>query len=274
MVHCAVPLDGLTPVEVDRAVTTHLRDGRSIYEIDTELLRTLDPDLLLGQDLCAVCAPSSTETLRALEALERRPTVLSLTPRSLGDIEEDIRRVAVAAGCPEDADVLIVAQRRRVAAVTDRIGRAPRRRVFFVEWIEPIFCGGHWVPEMIDLAGGIDTLGRRGEDSVRVSLEDVIAWAPEVLIVSPCGAHLDSAVEQASALLTGERWQDVAAVRRGEVYAVDASSFFARPGPRVFEGIEVLARVIHPECFDDPIYGARRIDGATTRVPPPVRNLA
>jgi iron complex transport system substrate-binding protein len=250
VVHCAVPLEGLPPAEVDRVVSEYLRDGRSIYEVDTELLRSLDPDLILAQDLCEVCAPSGNETLRALAALDRQPEVLSLTPRSLSDIEADIRRVAAAASCLHAAERLIADHRERIAAITERVQSAPRRRVFFIEWIDPIFCGGHWVPEMIELAGGEDALARRGADSVRVPFDSVLAWAPEVLIVSPCGAHLESAVEQASALLNDERWRGVPAVQRGEVYAVDASSYFARPGPRVFEGIEVLARIIHPECFD------------------------
>jgi iron complex transport system substrate-binding protein len=254
---------------VDRAVSEHVRDGRSVYEIDTELLGSLAPDLILGQDLCEVCAPSGNETLRALAALDRRPELLSLTPRSLGDIEDDLRRVAAAGGCLDVAEGLIAGYRARVAAVVDRVREAPRRRVFFVEWIEPIFCGGHWVPEMIELAGGVDALGRRGENSVRVPFAEVRAWAPEVLVVSPCGSHLESAAARARALLSDERWRSIPAVQSGEVYAVDASSYFARPGPRVFEGVEVLARIIHPECFEGPGQGVERLllDGEPAGLP-------
>lgn len=249
VVHCAVPLDGLTPAEVDAAVSTQLRSGGSIYEVDTELLRALDPDLILAQELCDVCAPSSNETARALQALGGRPAVLSLAPRSLADIEDDLRRVAAAAGCVDVAETIIKRHRGMLATVADRLRGAPRKRVFFVEWIDPIFCGGHWVPEMIELAGGEDALGRKAADSVRVSFEDVLAWAPEVLIVSPCGAHLESAVTQTQLLLTDSRWSAVPAVQLGQVFAVDASSYFARPGPRVFDGVELLARIIHPERF-------------------------
>jgi iron complex transport system substrate-binding protein len=166
----------------------------------------------------------------------------------------------------EIAERLIARARAQVDRVVARVRGAPRRRVFFIEWTEPIFCGGHWVPEMIELAGGTDALGRNGADSVRVPLEEVIAWAPEVLVVSPCGAHLERAVEQAHVLVNDPRWQRVPAVQCGNVYAVDAGSYFARPGPRIFEGIEVLARVIHPECFNAPRHGARRIGVAA---PPP-----
>lgn len=265
VVHCSIALDDLGPAEVDRTVSARLRDGHSLYEVDIELLRDLDPDLILGQDLCEVCAPASNVTQRALAALDRRPAVLSLTPRSLGDISDDLRRLGRAAGCLEIAAGLVSEQRGRMALVAERLRGARRRRVSFVEWIDPIFCAGHWVPEMIELAGGIDSLGRKGEDSVRVPLEDVIAWAPEVLIVSPCGAHLDCAIEQTRVLLDDERWYALPAVRTGQVYAVDASSYFARPGPRVFDGVEVLAQILHPDLFDAPLHGARRVDPAEAR---------
>jgi len=133
------------------------------------------------------------------------------------------------------------------------------RRVFFVEWIDPIFCGGHWVPEQIELAGGVDMLGRKGADSVRVPFEDVVAWAPEILIVSPCGAHLDDAAEQAHAMLADDRWLSIPAVRSGNVFAVDGSSYFARPGPRVFDGIELLAHLFHPDRVAERLTGAQRV---------------
>jgi len=131
----------------------------------------------------------------------------------------------------------------------------PRWRVFFVEWIDPIFCGGHWVPEMIELAGGFDALGQKGGDSVRVPKQDVLQWAPEVVVISPCGAHLESAAEQGSAFLRDPYWSTLPAVQAGDVFAVDASSYFARPGPRVFDGIEVLAHLLHPGRVPERIPG-------------------
>ena len=264
VVHCAVPLENLAPAEVDVAVSAQLRSGRSIYEVDTDLLRTLDPDLILAQDLCEVCAPSANETMRALQALDRWPVVLSLAPRSLGDIEQDFRNVARAAECIDVAETLIKRNRDAVARIVEGLHGATRRRAFFIEWIDPIYCGGHWVPEMIELAGGIDALGRKGADSVRVSFDAILAWAPEVLIVSPCGAHLASATDQAQALLGDPRWSEIPAVKSGEVFAVDASSYFARPGPRVFEGIELLARILHPDRIGAVVSGACRVQRHTS----------
>jgi iron complex transport system substrate-binding protein len=246
VVHCAISLEAMTPAQIDSAVSTQLHVGGSIYTVDTDLLQVLAPDLILAQDLCEVCAPSGNETERAIAALGGAVRVLTLAPRSLAEIQENLQALAAATGREEVAQTLIRDHSRRLARLTDELRGAPRRRVFFLEWTDPIFCGGHWVPEMIEIAGGIDALGRKGGDSVRVSFDDIAAWAPEVLIVSPCGAHLDEAADHARELLADHRWAALPAVQAGEVYAVDASSHFARPGPRVFEGIEVLAHLLHP----------------------------
>jgi iron complex transport system substrate-binding protein len=259
VVHCAIPLDDLTPAEVDNAVSTQLRVGGSIYTIDTELLRALEPDLILAQDLCEVCAPSGNETERAIASLDRAPTVLTLAPRNLREIQENIRQLGAATGRLEVAQTLIDTQQERLARLAREIDGAPRRRVFFLEWTDPMFCGGHWVAEMIALAGGHDALARRGGDSVRVSWDQVATWAPEVLIVAPCGAHLESAELQTRELLEQTRWSEIPAVQAGEVYAVDASSYFARPGPRVFDGIDVLANILHPDRVPERVAGAVRV---------------
>ena len=256
VVHCAIPLDGLTPSAIDSAVSTQLRVGGSIYTIDTELLKALAPDLILAQDLCEVCAPSGNETERALAALDGRAKVLTLAPRSLAEIQENLRTLGDATGRGDVAQRLINEQNARVSRVRESLRGVTPRRAFFIEWIDPIFCGGHWVPEQIELAGGIDALGRKGADSVRIAFEEVVAWAPEVLIISPCGAHLDDAVEQARAMLADDRWQSVPAVQSGNVFAVDASNYFARPGPRVFDGIELLAHLLHPDRASELVKGA------------------
>jgi iron complex transport system substrate-binding protein len=256
VVHCAIPLDDLTPAEIDSAVSTQLRVGGSIYTIDTELLRALEPDLVLAQDLCEVCAPSGNETERALATLDRAPRVLTLAPRTLREVQDNIRELGEATERMHVARTLIDSHWDRLDRLARELNGAPRRRVFFLEWIEPMFCGGHWVAEMIELAGGHDALARRGGDSVRVSWDQVATWAPEVLIVSPCGAHLEGAVLQARELLQQTRWSAIPAVQAGEVYAVDASSYFARPGPRVFDGIEVLAHILHPDRVPERVPGA------------------
>lgn len=248
VVRNALDLEHMTLAEIDTAVAARIGAGESLYEVDETLLRELAPDLILTQDLCQVCAPSGNEVTRVLRTLPETPEILWLTPHTLAEIEENVRRLGDATGATDAAEAMIARGRERIAAVRERVGDVPLRRVFFMEWVDPVYCGGHWVPEMIEIAGGTDRLARRGTDSVRTAWDDVIAWAPEVMIVAPCGFHLAQAADQARRLAAQPGWSDIPAVREGRVYAVDANAYFARPGPRVIDGVELLAHVIHPEC--------------------------
>jgi iron complex transport system substrate-binding protein len=236
----ALQLAGAAPEDVDRAVAERLQRGESLYEVDELLLAELAPDVVLTQDLCQVCAPSGNELSRALRALPHQPQVLWLSPQSLAGIEQNILEVGEAIGRRGEADALLARNRERVARVTQAVAGAVVRRVAFLEWIDPIFSAGHWVPEMIALAGGRDPLGKPGADSERVSLEDVLETAPEIVIVAPCGYRLEEAAKLA---------RDLPSISNATVYAVDANAYFARPGPRVAEGVELLAHLFHPERF-------------------------
>ncbi len=231
----ALPLEGLSQKEIDRAVATHLATGESLYRVDEVLLDALHPDIVFTQDLCQVCAPSGNELGRALNEMSRPPQVLSLTPRNLAQISENILAIGDATGRNEAARQLVEER----AAVAD----APRRCVTFLEWTEPLFCGGHWVPEMVTAAGGEDPLGQPGADSQRITWDDVAASEPEMIIVAPCGYGLKEAIEVARRLPR---------ITDAEVYAVDANAYFARPGPRVAEGVELLAHLFHPDRFTWP----------------------
>jgi iron complex transport system substrate-binding protein len=249
VVRGALDLASLRPEEIDAAVSARLRQGESLYCVDESLIRALDPDLILTQDLCQVCAPSGNEVARVLRSLERQPQVMFFTPKTLRDVDENLRLLGHATGRSAIADVLIAEHEERLEHVRQCVSRASTTpRVFFAEWLDPVYCAGHWVPEMIAIAGGTDALARHGGDSVRVSWADVIASRPEVIIVAPCGYGLDAAVEQATSLSAREEWSDLPAVREGRVYAVDANAYFARPGPRLVDGIELLAHLFHPEC--------------------------
>lgn len=234
----ALDLPGASPAEIDDAVSGRMRTGESMYAIDEVLLRELRPDVILTQNLCRVCAPSGNELSRAVRDFTIRPDILFLTPSDLAGIEENIQATGVAIGRPDAAMELIHSTRRRLARVRSAVAEAPTRRVAFLEWTDPLFCAGHWVPEMIALAGGHDPLGRPGEDSVRVSWEDVEAAAPELIVVSPCGYRLPQATELARGLPR---------ISGAGVYAVDANAYYARPGPRVAEAVELLGHLFHPE---------------------------
>ena len=213
-------------------------------------MREIAPSLILTQNLCQVCAPSGNEVTQLLKTLSTKPEILWLTPKSIDQIFDNLRELGAATHRLPRAEALISAGRARLENVAARSRSLSQRpRVFCMEWMDPVYCCGHWVPEMVRIAGGRDDLGRDGTDSVRVSWEDILTWAPEILIVMPCGFHMEKAAEQAQQLTSYPGWSDLPAARNGRVYAVDANSYFARPGPRVVEGTELLAHLIHPDVF-------------------------
>jgi iron complex transport system substrate-binding protein len=251
VVRSVLPIERLGQREIDDAVAERLRSGLSLYEVDEGLIRAIAPDLILTQDLCQVCAPSGNEVSRLLHALPSKPEVLFLTPKCLEEIFDNLRELGVATGRLQRAEELIAASRARlekIAAVTYKICGRPR--VFCMEWLDPVYCSGHWVPEMVQLAGGRDELGRVGADSIRIPWKHVLQWAPEVLVIMPCGFGLEKAATQAPQLMAYPGWSDLPAAKRNQVYAVDANSYFARPGPRVVEGTELLAHLLHPDLFE------------------------
>lgn len=251
VVRCALPTESMTLAEIDVAVAERSRNGQSIYEVDQSVVEKLAPTHILTQTLCNVCAPSTGEVARALKALPSHPHIFWFTPHNIEDIFENLRELGAGTGQLENAEQVIASARerlQRVAAITQRAAHRPR--VLCLEWIDPYFCCGHWVPEMVQMAGGEDALGRQGADSVRIKWEDIATWAPEILIVSPCGFGTEKAAEQAKQLLQQPGWKELPAVRNGHVFAVDANAYFARPGPRVVDGVELLAHLFHPELCE------------------------
>ena len=250
VVRNVLPIETMSQREIDTAVTARLRQGLSLYQVDEALMQDIAPDLILTQDLCQVCAPSGNEVAQLLKSLSQKPQILWLTPKSLDQIFENMRALGSATDRLPQAEALIAAGRARLEkleAATRALSDRPR--VFCMEWVDPLYCCGHWVPEMVRIAGGRDELGREGADSVRIPWDNVLRWAPEVLIVMPCGLHLEKAAEQAERVFAYPGWSDLPAVRDGRVYAADANSYFARPGPRVVEGTELLAHLLHPGLF-------------------------
>jgi iron complex transport system substrate-binding protein len=251
VVRNVLPIESMSQSEIDSAVTQRLRDGLSLYRVDEALMQEIAPDLILTQDLCQVCAPSGNEVSQLLKTLPTKPQILWLTPKSLEQIFDNLRDLGEATGRSQIAETLIAEGRARLEKINATTRTVlSRPRVFCMEWIDPVYCSGHWVPEMVRIAGGIDKLGREATDSVRIQWTDVLQWKPEVLIVMPCGFGLEKAAEQARQLSTYPGWADLPAVRDSRVYAVDANSYFARPGPRVVEGTELLAHLLHPDLFE------------------------
>jgi len=247
----ALLLEKMSLREIDTAVAERVGSGRSLYQVDERLLEQLAPTHILTQALCQVCAPSGNEIAQALAALPVKPKILRFTPHSIAEIFGNLRELGAATGRLAQAEELNAAAHSRlqnVVELTKKTSDCPR--VLCLEWIDPYYCCGHWVPEMVELAGGEAALGHKGADSVRVSWTDIAALSPEILIVSPCGFGLEEAVVQAKQLLQQPGWNDLPAVLNHRVFAVNANAYFSRPGPRVVDGVELLAHLIHPELCD------------------------
>jgi len=246
----ALALDKMTLREIDIAVAERIGGGQSLYQVDEILLRGLRPDLIITQNLCQVCAPSGNELTVALKTLGSKPEIVWMSPHSIEEIFQNILELGRATNRLREAEKIVSERRARLEKIYPRTKNLSRPKIFCMEWADPVYCAGHWVPEMIEIAGGVDELARKETDSVRMKWDDVRSYAPEILILSPCGFHLAQALEQISILKSLPGWAEIPAVRNGKVFCADANSYFARPGPRVVEGTELLAHLIHPELFD------------------------
>lgn len=238
------------PAELDRQVRELVERGESIYAVDAELLTSLAPDLIVTQDLCHVCAASPEDLASALSRLprERAPRVLTFTPRRLADVWAGIREIGEAVGCASQAQALASELEQSVAAIESAMaGVAARPRVLCMEWFDPPYCGGHWVPEMVRLAGGTDLFGRAGEPSFPIAWEQILESRPEVIVLMSCGYDLARNVEVWKQARQPAGWNALPAVQSGRVYAVDANGYFSRSGPRLAEGVALLASLLHPE---------------------------
>jgi iron complex transport system substrate-binding protein len=242
----------LSSAEIDAVVRESVSDGRSLYTIDSELVEELSPELIVTQDLCSVCAVSSGDLASACPL---DVEVLSLDPHTLGDIADSVRLLGSRLGVPERADAIADGMLLTIEDAAASVEGLPRRRVFFAEWVEPPFCAGHWLPEMIEIAGGTDVLGRAGQPSYPTTWEQVLSLEPELVVFGPCGFGVDEA-----------------AARAAEVrlpcpsVAVDGDAYYSRPAPRVAEGIRQLAHLFHPEAAPDPGLPAVRIAELTPAV--------
>jgi iron complex transport system substrate-binding protein len=250
--HCPVHNAGLASGQVDQWVRRTLCDNGTIYTIDEPLLRELRPDVILTQKLCDICAVSYGTVARLAETLPGPPQVVNLEPTTLTDIFDDIRRVAEACGMPERARGIIAKLSERVEAVrlrADRISHRPR--CFLMEWVEPAFCSGHWGPELVEIAGGLDSLGRKHEPSAQVNWREVIDARPEIIVLALCGYDIDRARRDYKLLRSFPGFDSLPAAYRGEIYLVDANAYFARPGPRIVDSLEILAGILHPREFPE-----------------------
>ncbi len=245
VIHSRLPHDA-PPAEIDRLVRDYVSRGESLYSVDADALAELAPDLIITQDLCQVCAASPDDLAATLARFPHLPEVLCLNPQDLGDVWRDILWVGEAACRGHEAEALLTKIGTRLGELECQLESIEHRpRVAILEWLDPFYVAGHWVPEMIEIAGGKDALGRKRTPSFRISAEDVIEAAPEILLIAQCGYSAQQARDEYNAMTFPEEWSAMPAVRNSRVYALDASGYFSRPGPRLISGIEALARIVH-----------------------------
>lgn len=240
---------GATSREIDDLVRSAGERGESTFHLDARALRAARPDVILGQTICRVCAV----TLDQLPSdVGSTPRTVPLTGESMEGVFADISRVANGLGVAEGGQRVVEGLRARLAAVADRVAGRPRPRVACIEWLDPLFKGGHWVPEQVALAGGVDVLAEPGERGVSIEWDEIVAARPDVLVLMPCGFDTRRAADEAGAVTGRAGFADLPAARTGRVYATDGGAYFSRPGPRLVDGVEILAALLHPDAFPPP----------------------
>lgn len=249
--------EGLSSAEIDRMVSSNLTSQGTLYELDRDLLEELAPELILTQRLCDVCAVAYDRVQEVAKSLKSKPQVINLEPHSLDDILENIRLVGEVLNASDRAGELIGRSRRRIAAIEEKTKRLSRRpRVFCMEWVNPPYCGGHWMKRLVEIAGGVDELANPDRPSYRIEWQRVVEFAPEVMVLTCCGYKLPRVEQEARGLTQFDHILDLPAVRNNRVYATNGSDYFSRPGPRIVDSLEILAHLVHPEIFSPPLFEA------------------
>ena len=246
---------GLSSAAIDRAVRDLTEQGEAIYELDEDALRRMQPDLIVTQELCAVCAVSYEDVKTVAGRLDSQPRVIALDPRTLGEMLGDVRTLAGATDAKDAGVDLVQAAAARIDRVKLAVRDAPPVPVAALEWLDPVFTAGHWTPQLIEYAGGFDVLGLTGEHSEQRTWEEVAAAGPEVAVVMPCGYDAERAAEEAY-----EYADELESLGVRRVVAVDASAYFSRPGPRLVDGLELMAHILHPDRLPEPPAGAQVIE--------------
>ncbi len=255
--------------EIDHAVRSQLDGHGSIYDLNEKLLQELDPDLIITQELCDVCAVSYKTVEKAARMYVAEARVVSLEPNTIADIFDNIRLVGELCGVSERAEAVVTGLQKRLDNIRQRIAESipqspipnPQSKVFMLEWLEPPFAPGHWVPEQVTSAGGICLLGERGERSLTTTYDEIYESKPDVIVLIPCGYYTADILRQMENTIFPSNWRALPAIVNGEVWALDASSYFSRPAPRVIDGVEILAKIFNPQIFGKPT------DAEAVRVP-------
>jgi iron complex transport system substrate-binding protein len=237
----------MTCKEIDSKIVELMRSGKDIYIVDDKVLKKAKPDLIVAQGLCEVCSPFTKEISLAVNILGGEPDVLVLDPHDLDDILVSIIDVAEKVGRVKEGTKLVASLQKRIDAVRG-MKIKDRPRVLCIEWLDPLFTAGHWVPQMVEYAGGINGISVAGEPSRRMDIDEAVEFDPDIIVMMPCGFEIPRTLKELPALARSEKWKSLRAVKNNEVYAVNANAYFSKPGPRTVAGLEIIAKIVHPEA--------------------------
>ncbi len=250
VIHSSFDPEKMTSYEIDNKVSSLMHSGKDIYILDDEILKKAKPDLIVAQGLCEVCSPYTKEISRAVSILDNKPEVLILEPKNLEDILQNILDVADKVAKLKEGQNLVSILKNRITNVQTKPKKS-KPKVLCLEWLDPLFTAGHWVPQMVEMAGGINGLSSTSDQSRRMKLDEAIEFDPDVIVLMPCGFDVSRTLSEYKKLESNRNWQSLKAVQNNKVYAVNANEYFSKPGPRTVTGLEILAKIIHPETFAD-----------------------
>ncbi len=250
VIHSSFDPGTMTSQEIDNKVVDLMHSGKDIYVLDEQMLKKANPNLIVAQGICEVCSPYTKEINRAVTILHNKPEVLILDPRNLDDILNNIFDVAKKVGKEKEAQNLVTSLQKRINYIQTKPKKS-KPKVLCVEWLDPLFTAGHWVPQMVEMAGGINGLSSAGDQSRRMKPDEAVEFDPDIIVLMPCGFDVSRTSSEYKKLESNKKWQSLGAVQNNKVYAVNANEYFSKPGPRTVTGLEILAKIIHPENFAD-----------------------
>ena len=262
VIHASFNPEKMSSHEIDNKVVQLVKTGQDIYILDEQVLKNADPDLIVAQGICEVCSPYTREINRAVTLLGGRPEVIILDPKNLDDILQNIIQIGDKVSKQENAKNFVTKLQKRIDIIRET-PKISRPKVLCIEWLDPLYTAGHWVPQMVEIAGGINGISSTGEKSRRMEVDEIAKFDPDIIILMPCGFDLLRTIIEYEKLLENENWRNLKAVEQGQVYAVNANEYFSKPGPRTVTGLEILAKIIHPDTFLDlktPEQSIQRID--------------
>jgi iron complex transport system substrate-binding protein len=254
VVRSSIEPQTMTSSQIDAWVSQTRRSNRSLYTIEMDAFKEASPDIILTQDLCDVCAIAPSEVMAACQSLPREPVMIALAPHCLSEVLADIERVGEGTGTTKQSQIVVHRLRERIEVVRDRTAQSDARpRVACLEWLEPFYYAGHWVPEMVEQAGGQNGFGQKGQPSAKLAWQSILEFSPEIILIMPCGFELERTENEFHLLRKQDGWSELPAVQSNRVFAVNGHAYFSRPGPRLVDGLELLAQLIHPEIFSTPV---------------------